>query len=175
MNDETSLAKRDLICGLVLIVFSVVAFSQLTDLPFRAAIFPQVMLASIFTLAIILAVKSYRKMRLARGPSAEAEVIFGTVGEEKAPDRPESNLLMTATVVTIALYIFFMPILGFFLSTIFFVFAILFTLKMRRFFLMAFLAVLTGTVVFVIFKTVMYVSLPGGIYDPTELLYRLID
>jgi hypothetical protein len=39
---------------------------------------------------------------------------------------------------------------------------------------MAFLAILTSTVVFVIFKTVMYVSLPGGIFDPTELLYRFI-
>lgn len=174
MIDKGYVNKRDLICGLILILFSVSAFIYLTDLPFRAAIFPQVMLAGIFSLASLLILKSlnifFKTQSLPESGKA------GAAAETPKQDQtnPEDKKALVATLVSITLYIVLMPVLGFLLSSILFLFTILFVLKMRRYFLMAFLAILTSSLVFVVFKTVMYISLPGGIFDPTELLYRLI-
>ena len=169
MIQKRQVNKKDLSSGLVLIIFSAIAFFHLQGLPIRASIFPQIMLGGIFLLAILLSLKSMGFLRRARPGQKETD------GEASgSAPRPENLALVAVTLATIILYIVFMPILGFFLSTIGFLFAILVVLNMRRYFLMAFLAVITSTAVFVVFKTVMYISLPGGIFDPTEYLYKII-
>ena len=174
MIQKQQVDKKDLTCGLILILFSTIAFFHLQGLPVRAAIFPQIMLAGIFILATLLLLKSLGFWAGAK--RRQEEVQGGAKAEEEKKDesRPENLTLSLTTLATIIIYIALIPILGFFLSTIGFIFGILFVLKMRRYFLMAFLAIMTSTIVFVVFKTVMYISLPGGIFDPTEYLYRLI-
>lgn len=174
MIDRTLVNKKDLMCGLVLIIFSVFTFLQLKDLPFRAAVFPQIMLTGIFVLAVLLTLRSLNIINKEKNRADRAEASSGN-DKKEGESQPQNIAILATTLLTIVSYIFLMPILGFFLATILFMFAILFVLKMRRYLLMAFLAVLTSSVVFVVFKTVMYISLPGGIFDPTELLYMLID
>lgn len=171
--NKNKIAKKDFISGIILIILSGCGVFQLKDIPFRAAIFPEVMLGGIITLAILLILKSLNFTKMHR--QDEHGAIPETIDEKEKPSGDENSSLISASLLTMGLYILLMPILGFFLATIFFMFAILFVLKMRRYLLMAFLAVLTSAFVFVIFKTVMYISLPSGIFDPTEYLYRLIS
>jgi putative tricarboxylic transport membrane protein len=166
--------KKDLISGLVLIISAIFASFHLTNIPFRAAIFPQVMLWGILILSSLLVLKSLKFAKIRRSDRRrEIAKPVDEKGKETASEEKDS-VLIAASLITVGLYIFLLPILGFFLATILFIFAILFVLKMRRYVLMTFLAIVTSGLVFVIFKTVMYISLPSGIFDPTEYLYRLI-
>jgi putative tricarboxylic transport membrane protein len=79
--------------------------------------------------------------------------------------------LLTITVM----YIIAMDILGFVISTSIYLFAMLLFLGMRRYAVMILTSILTTAVIFVIFRTVMYIGLPAGIFDPTQLLYKLLN
>lgn len=172
--NRNKINKEDLISGLVLIISAVFALFHLTSIPSRAAIFPQVMLWGILILSGLLVLKSLSLAKISRSDRRRETAEPGDQKAKKTASEEKDSVLIAASLITVGLYISLLPILGFFLATIFFIFAILFVLKMRRYVLMTVLAIVTSGLVFVVFKTVMYISLPSGIFDPTEYLYRLM-
>ncbi len=166
--------KKELISGVVLIAFSLCALWQLKDLPFRAAIFPAVMLTGMGILSIILILKSFKKEKIDKPKPAATEAGNDEIEERISHGETINNKIILTTLSIIGLYVLFMPILGFFLATIFFIFIFLRVLNLRRYVLLVCMALSTSAIVFIIFKTVMYISLPSGIFDPTKYLYMML-
>jgi putative tricarboxylic transport membrane protein len=161
--------KRDFFSGVIIIVFVAYGFFLLRGIPTKAAIFPQFMLAGMGVLAIILSISSVNwKIKVKDDNN-------GKKLSSKSVPRVEGKLLIFLCMLVVGLYVLLMPVLGFLISTALFIFTILFLQGMKRYFLMLIISLLTAIVVFLLFRTIMYISLPSGIFDPTEFVYQTFN
>ena len=186
----TNLFKNsDVISGVVILVFCGVGLLLLKGVHGGPSVFPIVTLVCMSALALMLIGKALRGSTRRRqcmgefGQESSTEIAASVhiEGEEKTSSseirmQPRaSNLVLIAGLLTITvMYIMGMSILGFVISTPIYLFAMLLFLGMRRYGVMILTSTLTTVVIFVIFRTVMYISLPAGIFDPTEFLYKLL-
>jgi|GEM_PF-685198 len=180
--------KPDLIGGFIVMAFCALAFFLGRGLPEEARAFPLFLLGCLAVLGACLAFNGWRGKRVVEKSVFEIELEMedkvksqAEAGQPAEPasvaePKPESEniFLIFLTVLLAVAYVAALPTLGFTLSTPIFIFVTLRLLGMRRYLTLVLISVLTTVTVFVVFKTVMYVSIPGGIFDPTELMYRYL-
>jgi hypothetical protein len=181
--------NSDVITGLTILLFCGVGLFLVKDVCGGPAVFPMVALICMSILALMLIGKALRE-RPRRGKDMgkpEQELLTEAaarmrVEEELKPLNAEtraepraSNIVLIVGLLTITvMYIIAMDILGFVISTSIYLFAMLLFLGMRRYGVMILTSTLTTAVIFLIFRTVMYIGLPAGIFDPTKFLYKLL-
>lgn len=182
--------KADVICGLTIILFCSVGLYMSFSLTGRGKYFPIVSLLGMASLSLTLVVNGLKGQtyktktideleRELKGFSEEVETSenglcsMEPVVEPVADARTQRRKIVAALLVTI-LYIGLMPFLGFALSTVGYIFLMLFFLGMRRYLFMVIIAVLTDAVIFLTFRTIMYISIPEGLFDPTEYIYQYL-
>jgi hypothetical protein len=185
-----SIKKSDAVSGVVILLFCAVVLYFAKDIEGSPSAFPIVTLSSMAILALLLIVKALRGIvqegkTLDKSESEPAgEVPSGVESEEasgsgaagiSAKSRIAVRMLIIGLLMITAIYLVAMDIIGFVISTPIYLFVMLLMLGMRRYVLMILISTLTTVVVFLIFRTVMYLSLPGGIFDPTEFIYRLLE
>lgn len=185
-----SMKKSDAISGVVILVFCGVGLFFAKDIKGSPSAFPIVTLSGMAILALVLIGNALRGMiREGKSPAelesepaggVPAGAILEAASESGVSDTPVKSriggrLLIIVLLILTAIYLVAMDVLGFVISTPIYLFVMLFVLGMRRYALMILISLSTTVVVFLIFRTVMYLSLPGGIFDPTEFIYRLIE
>ena len=161
--------KGDFISGVIITIFVAYGFYLLRELPTKAAIFPQFTLTGMGVLGLILSIRSVNWRNKGKNKKTDREVA------PKPYPKVEAKLLVFLCLVVFGLYILLMPVIGFLISTVLFIFFILFLQGMKRFFLMLIIACLTALLTFLLFRTIMYISLPSGIFDPTEFFYQIFN
>lgn len=178
--------KSDVISGLCILVFCGLGFYFGRNLQGSAAAIPFVTLSGLGILSVLLIVSAFRRSESEEAPAmghsgeaseelqrkdlaAEETAVQGSQGLPRI--LREHNLGAPALIFLTILYIFAMQPLGFTLSTPVYLFAMMLILGMRGYGKMLSIALLTTIISFILFRTVMYVSLPGGIFDPTEYIY----
>jgi hypothetical protein len=185
-----SIKKSDAVSGIVILLFCGIGLFFAEDIPGSPSAFPIATLSGMAILAIVLIGNALRGIiregkTLGKLESEPAGEVPGDVESEEEPEsgasdvpvksRTAGRLLIIGLLMITAIYLVAMDFLGFVISTPIYIFVMLFVLGMRKYALMILISTLTTVVVFLIFRTVMYLSLPGGIFDPTEFIYRLIE
>jgi hypothetical protein len=182
--------KPEVISGLAILLFCGVGLFLIKNVCGFPSVFPVVTLICMSILALMLIGKALRE-RPRRGKymgESEQELSTETatrmrVEEELKPLNAETraeprtpNLVLIVGLLTITvMYIIAMDILGFVISTSIYLFGMLLFLGMRRYAGMILTSILTTALIFLIFRTVMYIGLPAGIFDPTKFLYKLLN
>ena len=177
--------KSDAISGLVILCFSGLGLYFAQHIPGSPSAFPMVTLSAMALLALLLIGNSLREVT--RGGKTrdklESELADGESETKSKSDNADGHakpkagkrLVLIGLLLITAIYIAALGVIGFVISTPIYIFVMLFVLGMRRYGLMILISILTTATVFIILRTVMYLSLPGGIFDPTEYIYRLLD
>lgn len=173
--------KSDVMSGLAILLFCGLGLFFIKNVHGFPSAFPIVTLSCMGILALVLIVKTIRK-RPKQGSSTgtaahlrtkeEVKTLNAEPGEE--PGVPDVGLIFGLLTITV-LYIVAMGILGFTISTFIYLFMMLRFLGMRRYGVIILISTLTTAGIFVIFRTIMYIGLPAGIFDPTQFLYKLLS
>ena len=185
-----SMKKSDVFGGLIILAFCAVGLYFTKDIQGGPCAFPIVTLSGMAVLALLLIgsalIGGTRGGKTLDAFESElAEGIAVDIESEKAaaPEtatgpvkqkRKGAGLIVGLLAITAA-YLVAMDVIGFVISTPVYIFVMLFVLGIRRYIFMIVTSVLTVTVIFIVFRTLMYLSLPGGIFDPTEFIYRLLE
>jgi hypothetical protein len=115
--------------------------------------------------------------QLASEISSGGETAAEGIGEDEVSGgmSPKRKALLTFGLLSITVvYIGLMDWLGFVLATFFYIGSMLLALGMRAYGLIFTISFGTCAVVFLVFKTIMYINLPSGIFDPTEYIYQIL-
>ena len=148
----SSIVKHSITSGLVLIL-CVVFFIQSLNYPISAARLPQILIILIAILSILMLIEAIKKRN---ETSAENK------GEEETG---KVNIMRVSIFVAmIALYIFLMDVIGYFILTPLFVFASMMFLKATNIRMAIFLAVGFTAFIYVLFSMFLHVPVPKGIF-----------
>ena len=159
----------DLISGAIVIGFTFLGLMLSRGIPWRSAAYPIVVLIGMAMLGALLMFNALRARDLGVRASIKTDKDIQTRQE-----RRKKRILIIGLLLLITLYIASMKFLGFILATALFFFCTLFFLGMRSYITISLISIVTSFFIFFIFRTIMYISLPSGIFDPTELIYRYI-
>ncbi len=177
--------KSDIISGLVILCFSGVGLYFAQRIPGSPSAFPIVTLGGMALLAFFLIGNSLRETN--RGgkirDKLESEPADGELETKPKSENTDGHeksgtgqmLFLIGLLLITAIYIAALDVIGFVISTPIYIFVKLYVLGMRRYVLMIIISILTTASIFLVFRTVMYLSLPGGIFDPTEYIYQLFE
>ena len=185
-----SMNKADVVGGLIILLFSAAGLYFTKDIQGGPCAFPVVTLSGMAVLALVLIGNALRgatrggktleafESELAEGIAVDFESEKATEPETEAgpakQKRRGGGLIVGLFAITAA-YLVAMDVIGFVISTPLYIFVLMFVLGMRRYIFMIVTSLVTVTVIFIVFRTLMYLSLPGGIFDPTEFIYRLLE
>lgn len=147
----TSVIKHSIASGLVLLL-CVVFFLQSLNYPVSAARLPQILIVIIAFLSILMLVEAFKKRNVANGDS------------EGNKETGKANVMrVTIFVAMIALYIFLMDIIGYFILTPLFVFTSLMYLKATNVLMAVILAAGFTAFIYGLFSMFLHVPVPRGI------------
>ena len=143
-------------------------------IPEQARLYPQIFLLATLGGSVVLALGTVVQGWLARtGGAPQAAVEGGAAGAASDPDVADPDRAGWPLYPALVLYVLVLDPLGFVVSTTLFLVGVLLWLRMPARTAVP-LAVAGVLVIFVVFRTVMYVSLPAGPVDIylLELIYR---
>ncbi|SIT71403.1 tripartite tricarboxylate transporter TctB family protein [Edaphobacillus lindanitolerans] len=157
-------AKRDLVNALVVIVFCGIAYYGALQIPIRGAakteadFFPKIIIGLLLFLAVCLLVSA--AYQLWKGKSAQREKVAVAGFRQRFAE----NRKVILTFVIFAIYIFLLQEIGYFISSILFLFALYLLLVpgKKRYVVGIIGAVLITVLLFVVFQYGLSVYLPGG-------------
>ncbi|WP_172372328.1 tripartite tricarboxylate transporter TctB family protein [Sporosarcina jiandibaonis] len=156
-------ARKDLVNSLIIVAFCGIAYSGILEIPVRGAakteadFFPKIIVGLLFVLAIFLLVKS----------------IYGMIKQEKRDNKKErvdwqrlfkENSKVIYTFAIFSVYIFLLQGIGYFISSVIFLFALYLILMpgKKRYITGIIGSVLITVLLFVVFRYGLSVYLPEG-------------
>lgn len=138
----------DRIISVVMMLFCVIYFSMSLEFSARAKFWPQFMILFLFLLSILLLINSFRKDINTFSKKNTEKIIF-------------SRLI--GTILLSILYIFSIRFIGFFSVTFIYIISTMYFLGTRNIKILLFTAILSTLLLYVGFKLVLEVPIPGGI------------
>ena len=161
------LKNKNIQSGIFLLLVSVVmfaatlSFKQLTTSQVGPAFMPQIIAALIGLMSIAIIIEGYRKMKSGTEGGLEEE------GEEEPGNAKEvSYRPVIQSFVLMAIYVAVMPIVGFLITTMLYMFLqmmILSSKPERRWLLFTVVSVVASSVIYYVFRNVFYIMLPSGL------------
>lgn len=142
----------DIISGIVLIIFSIYIYYLTLNFPTQKgtlgpASFPRILVILIAILSLIMILQSLKRK--------DAKI------QESIEDK-RGILFVILFIILFIAYSFLMNFLGFFLSSILFLFITSILLDKKNFLVKIIFSVVTSILIFYVFKTILKVSLPVG-------------
>jgi putative tricarboxylic transport membrane protein len=161
------LKNKNIQSGIFLLLVSVVmfaatlSFKQLTASQVGPAFMPQIIAVLIGLMSIAIIIEGYRKVKSGTEDDPEEE------GEEAEGNAKEvSYRPVIQSFVLMAAYVAVMPIVGFLITTIVYMFMqmmILSSKPERRWLLFAVVSVVATSIIYYVFRNVFYIMLPSGL------------
>jgi putative tricarboxylic transport membrane protein len=162
--------NKDLFASAFLIIFSAVMYAasnsikKLTVSKIGADFAPKLVAIGIFILSIFYLINAVKQLKGSSG----AKAVEMETGEQKDQEgkKKVSPLSVIATIGLLVLYIALLPIIGFLITTVVYLFAQMYLLaekKERKIPLFLVTSVVTSVFVYFVFKSVFYLMLPAGI------------
>jgi putative tricarboxylic transport membrane protein len=161
--------NKDIYASVFFIVFSIVMFIasnsiiKLTVSRLGADFAPKLVAVGIFTLSIFYLITSIKKQKQDNNHAISKKSEEEGSTKEKKKISPLSVLL---TVGLLVLYVVFMPMIGFLITTVVYLFFQMYLLAAkseRRIPLFVGISIVTSVSVYYLFKSVFYLMLPAGI------------
>jgi phosphate/sulfate permease len=162
----------DIYSSVFLLLFSVVYFiatfylREMTVSAIGSEFVPRLVAIGIFILSVALLLKSIKQLKLQKYEEVKEQ-------QEQSNQEVKSNessmtkaLNVIATIGLIAVYIFLMPMIGFIITTILYLFiqfVLLAPKSQRNYLLFITLAIVVSVSVYYVFKFVLHLMLPAGI------------
>ncbi len=164
--------RRDMLhCGIAICAASLLVCAMIWPLPLQAKIFPLVMDVCIGAGGLILALSGLRKPSSPEPEKAQEQKSDNEAALEEQRQMPTVSPVIIMLFMAACFLV--MPHLGFALTTPLLVFGLLYLAGIRRWLFMIVLTLILEILVFVGFRLILYISIPAGIFDPTEYLFRL--
>jgi putative tricarboxylic transport membrane protein len=162
--------NKDIVASAFLILFSAVMYAasnnimKLTVSKVGADFAPKLVAIGIFILSVFYLINSIKQLKGSSGGET------GELEQEDDGDQKEkkkiSPLSVFATVGLLVLYVALLPIIGFLITTVVYLFAQMYLLadkKERKIPIFIVTSVVTSVVVYFIFKSIFFLMLPAGI------------
>jgi hypothetical protein len=138
---------RELPMPVFTIVFALAYLASTRDCPFIVIRYPYAVIGTMSILLILISAGIVRRAR--------------TSGPEHRP--VEVNLVYVGMIILYSvLYLVFIPLLGFFSSTVLFLLAMMVSLKVREPLVLAGVPVVYVAVSYLVFRVFLHLPLPGG-------------
>jgi putative tricarboxylic transport membrane protein len=137
------------------------SFKQLTTSQVGPAFMPQIIAALIALMSIAIIIEGYRKVK--SGPEG-GQAEEGEDAEGHAKDVSYRPVIQS--FVLMAIYVAIMPIVGFLITTIVYMFLqmmILSSKPERRWLLFAVISIAATSIIYYMFRNVFYIMLPTGL------------
>ena len=171
--------KDAILSGAAICALSLAVFILLWPLPAQPKIFPLCMNAFVGIGGLFLICRAWLQDSDSNAEEAaaeaeglvEAELSVGADRSETS-ERPIPSSPPWAVMTFIAACFLVMPYLGFALTLPLLVFGLLCLAGVRRHLFMAVLTFALVAVAFIGFRLILYISIPEGIFDPTEYVFR---
>ncbi|MDD2972996.1 MAG: tripartite tricarboxylate transporter TctB family protein [Lachnospiraceae bacterium] len=142
-----------IMCGLFALSIIVIC-TQLPKVQAQARIYPIVLIAICFALLAMVIIEAFR-----------AGKVLTQMGEAEETDTEKANVMRVAGyVIMVLIYILLIPYAGYVVSTIIFAAASLLYQKKKNILLLILLPLICSVAMFYIFKNLLYVTLPIGIW-----------
>jgi putative tricarboxylic transport membrane protein len=162
--------NKDLFASAFLILISVVMYAasnsikKLTVSKIGADFAPKLVAIAIFILSIFYLINSVKQLK---GSTTEKAIEMDTGAKKDQEGKKKvSPLSVIGTMGLLGLYITLLPIIGFLITTVVYLFAQMYLLadkKERKIPLFLVTSVITSVFVYFIFKSVFFLMLPAGI------------
>jgi putative tricarboxylic transport membrane protein len=162
--------NKDIVASAFLILFSAVMYAasnnimKLTVSKVGADFAPKLVAIGIFILSVFYLINSIKQLKGSNGGET------GGLEQEDDGDQKEkkkiSLLSVFATVGLLILYVALLPIIGFLITTVVYLFAQMYLLadkQERKIPIFIVTSVVTSVVVYFIFKSIFFLMLPAGI------------
>lgn len=161
------LKNKNIQSGIFLLFVSVImfvatlSFKQLTSSQVGPAFMPQIISALIGLMSIAIIIEGYKKVKAGAEESAPEEGEDAEGQEKNISYRP-----VVQSFTLMAVYVAVMPIVGFLITTIVYMFLqmmILSTKPERRWLLFAVVSIAATSIIYYMFRNVFYIMLPTGL------------
>ncbi|MGM0853438.1 MAG: tripartite tricarboxylate transporter TctB family protein [Bacillota bacterium] len=162
--------NKDLFASVFLMIFSAVMYAasnsikKLTVSKIGADFAPKLVAIGIFILSIFYLINSVKQLKGSSGVKP-MEMETGAKKDQEGKKKV-SPLSVIATIGLLVLYIALLPIIGFLITTVVYLFAQMYLLadkKERKIPLFLVTSVVTSVFVYFVFKSVFFLMLPAGI------------
>lgn len=158
--------RSDLIIVMIVIGLDIFYYYLAEELPkayiddsLGAAGYPKLLAACLFLLSALLFFTQLRRWR------REPGWIVSPEGESDNPNFPASNFRVVFLIITIFLYLFSMPIIGYLFATPIFLTAVFLLTRARNFRFLLVVSSIFTLALFIIFAVLARVRLPMGFLD----------
>lgn len=163
---------NDVFSGFFLLVVSVVmyiatySFEALTTTVVGPAFMPQIISVAIGVFSILIIVNGFRKVRHEKKEETIPEPVVEVHDDEMTPGEQDSYKPVIMTLLLMVVYVILMPIVGFLITTILYIFLQMMILShktTRKIWLFALVSIVSSIIIYYVFRNVFYVMLPTGI------------
>ncbi|MFZ7103892.1 MAG: tripartite tricarboxylate transporter TctB family protein [Peptococcaceae bacterium] len=141
--------NNDLIIGIFLLIFEGILWTVNTQAPEKAGYYPRYLLICAIVLTLLLVIKSLKGSKV-------------TQDEQSVLNK---NYLHIAVLIALTVvYLFFLPYLGYIISTVFYVLSLMLYLGMRNKAYLFVTPLLTTIVLYFVFNKFLLIKLPECIF-----------
>jgi hypothetical protein len=163
----TTLKYRDIVIGLLIILFAVVALLLSRQIGDAAAFFPRNISLLLLVFGIIYTIQQI-PFKLIRNPSARKSDTEKTLSIRKILSGNIADIILVIITICCLGFILLLPIIGFEASAFCLMFIIMFSMGKRKAISKIYLPVIVPIILNLIFKFVLHIHLPGTF----ELLFK---
>lgn len=162
----------DVFSGFFLLAVSVVmyiatfSFEALTTTFVGPAFMPQIISVAIGIFSILIIVNGFRKSRAEKQEEPIPDPVTEVHDDKMTPGEKDSYKPVLMTLGLMVAYVFLIPIVGFLITTILYIFLQMMILShktTRKIWLFALVSIVSSVLIYYVFRNVFYVMLPTGI------------
>lgn len=143
-------------------IFAVAFFRGIEGLPTQSATYPRILIAALLALVAINVLIEARALFLRRPHQPATQTELSDEPSDEFGLRPADLLQPLAVIVLMAVFVVFMPLLGFYLSAIVLMPSVAVVLGVRKLWLIALFTAVLTTGAYLLFEIFLEVPLPPG-------------